>query len=391
MSISEYYTPTHVLFGQDAESKVAEELEALKVKKVLVHFGGKSAVRSGLIKKITDLLDAKGIKYELLGGVKPNPRIELAREALELCRRKNIDFVLAVGGGSVIDSAKAICYGIYNGGDPWDFYSGARAPKGSAGLGVVLTLAAAGSEMSDSSVLTNEELGLKRGCNTNYCRAKFALMNPELTYTLPPYQISCGTVDIAMHTIERFFHAGKGIGITDALAGSLIRTVFEKGASCLENPLDYESHASLMWASSLSHNGLMALGNDTKGDWACHQLEHELSGMFDIAHGAGLAIVFPAWSRFVSKEKPARFAELGKAVFGIDGEIESACDKTIGRFQELFRSLDMPLSLKEAGIEPSEEQIKELAKKCSFFSTRKIGNFRVLDEKDMETIYRMML
>ena len=389
MALSEYYTPTHVIFGQGAEMKLGDEIVKYKPRKVLVHFGGRSAVRSGLIKKVTDQLDEKGIKYETLGGVQPNPRIDLVREALELCSKKGIDFVLAVGGGSVIDSAKAICYGIYNGGDPWDFYSKEREPKGSAPLGVILTLAAAGSEMSDSSVLTNEKLGLKRGCNTDFCRARFALMNPELTYTLPPYQIACGAVDIAMHTIERFFHAGKGNSLTDNLSGTLIRTAYEAGARCLENPWDYDAHATLMWASSLSHNGLMAVGNDTKGDWACHQLEHELSGMFDIAHGAGLAIIFPVWARYVSKEKPQRFAELGRVVWGIEGETQVACDKTIRKFEETFRSFEMPLSLKDAGIEPTEEQLDELARKCSFMGKRKIGNFRVLDEKDMRNIYRL--
>ena len=388
MALSEYYTPTHVIFGQGAEMKLGDEIMKYKPKKVLVHFGGKSAVRSGLIKKVTDQLDEKEIRYEILGGVQPNPRIELVREALDLCNRKGVDFVLAVGGGSVIDSAKAICYGLYNGGDPWDFYSKAREPKGSAPLGVILTLAAAGSEMSDSSVLTNEKLGLKRGCNTDYCRARFALMDPELTYTLPPYQIACGAVDIAMHTIERFFHAGKSCTITDNLAGTLIRTAYAAGARCLENPWDYDAHATLMWASSLSHNGLMAMGNDTKGDWACHQLEHELSGMFDIAHGAGLSIIFPVWARYVAREKPRRFAELGRVVWGIEGETQVACDKTIRKFEETFRSFDMPLSLKDAGIEPTEDQIDELARKCSFMGKRKIGNFRVLDEKDMRNIYK---
>ena len=256
-------------------------------------------------------------------------------------------------------------------------------------MGVILTLAAAGSEMSDSSVLTNEKLGLKRGCNTDYCRARFALMNPELTYTLPPYQIACGAVDIAMHTIESFFHAGKSCTLTDNLAGKLIQTVYTAGFDCLENPNDYDAHATLMWASSLSHNGLMAMGNDTKGDWACHQLEHELSGMFDIAHGAGLAIIFPVWCRYVSKEKPKRFAELGKVIWGIEGETEVACQKTIQKFVETFRAFDMPLTLKDANIEPTDAQLDELARKCSFMGKRKIGNFRVLDERDMRKIYEL--
>lgn len=384
--LSEYYTPTHILFGRDAELEVGKELKALKARNVLVHFGGASAIKSGLIGKITDILVEEGINYELLGGVKPNPRIELAREAIDLCRRKNIDFVLAVGGGSVIDSAKAICYGLYNGGDPWDFYSGKRTPKGSYPLGVVLTLAAAGSEMSDSSVLTNEALGLKRGCNTNFCRAKFALLNPELTFTLPPYQISCGTVDIAMHTIERFFHEGEGIAITDNLAAALVRTVFDKGKACLENPWDYEAHASLMWASSLSHNGLMALGNGSRGDWACHQLEHELSGMFDIAHGAGLAIVFPYWLEHVSKIKPERVSELGRLVFGIKDDSE----ETIRRFREVFKELEMPLCLKDAGLEVNEEDCRTLAHKCSFEGRRMIGSYVKLSEDDMFSLFMSM-
>lgn len=387
---SRYYTPTRVTFGQDAEMKTAEELAADGATKVLIHYGGASAEKSGLLSRIRKQLDDASIAYVELGGVKPNPRLSLIRKAIELGRKEKVDHILAVGGGSVIDSAKAIGYGLYHEGDVWDFYCGRRTPEGTIKVGVVLTLSATGSEMSDSSVITNDEQGwLKRGCNSNVCRPAFALLNPCLTYTLPDYQIEVGTVDIMMHTIERWFHAGKGIDITDELAAALIRNVKEKGPACLRDKQDYEAHASLMWASSLSHNGLMALGNDQRGDWACHQLEHELSGMFDIAHGAGLAIIFPAWSKYVYKTDPERFAKLGRLVFGIRESGEKGAEKTIMEFTSFFKELDMPTSLAEADIILSDAQMEELLDKATFYGKRTLGAFKVLQREDMRAIYEL--
>lgn len=385
--ISRYYSPTRVVFGKGAEEEVGKELVLEGARKVLIHYGGSSAEKSGLLDRVRTSLREKNIPFVELGGVKPNPRLGLVREGIELSKKEEVNYILAVGGGSVIDSAKAIGYGLYNGGEVWDFYDGTRKPYGSTPIGVILTLSATGSELSDSSVITNEEGNLKRGCNSDFCRPRFALLNPELTYTVPKFQTEVGTIDIMMHTIERFFHSGEGLDFTDRLACTLIKDVMEKGLRVLEEPEDYDARASLMWASSLSHNGLMALGNDQRGDWACHQLEHELSGMFDIAHGEGLAIIFPAWSTYVYKEDPDRFAKMGHLVFGIEEKGEEGAKNTIEAFKKCFRKFEMPLSLKEAGIELSDEQLEELLDKATFYGKRTLGAFKTLEREDMKEIY----
>lgn len=393
MAISEYYTPTHVYFGKGAELEAGKLLEEHGLDKVLVHFGSGSVKRSGLLDKVEKTLKEHSISYIELGGVQPNPRIKLVREGVELCRENGLKAVLAIGGGSVIDSAKAIGYGVFNGGDAWDFYSKKRAPKGSIPIATILTLSATGSEMSDSSVITNEEEGLKRGCNTDYCRPIFSLMNPELTYSVSKYQTSSGTTDIMMHTLERFFHKGETLEITDDMSCALIREVMRSGKIALEKPDDYEARASLMWAGSLSHNGLMNVGNESRGDWACHQIEHELSGEYDVAHGAGLAAIWGSWARYVMDADYERFITLGQKVFGIapTGDDERDALKAIEQMEEYFRSINMPTSLKELGINPSDEDLENLAIKCSFFRTRKVGNIKALDVKDIKAIYKMAL
>ena len=385
--ISSYYSPTRVVFGKGAKSEVGKELEKEGAKKVLVHFGGSSAEKSGLLSLVRESLKEKKIDFVELGGVKPNPRLSLVRKGIEIGKKEGVDFILAVGGGSVIDSAKAIGYGIKECGDVWDFYDGRKEAQSSVPIGVILTLSATGSELSNSSVITNEDGNLKRGYNSDFCRPRFALLNPELTYTVPRFQTEVGTVDIMMHTIERFFHAGEGLDFTDRMACTLIKDTIEKGLKALENPTDYQARASLMWASSLSHNGLMALGNDQRGDWACHQLEHELSGMFDIAHGEGLAILFPAWSTYVYKENPERFAKMGNLVFGIEEKGEEGALKTIEAFKDCFRRFEMPLSLKEAGIDLTDEQLEELLDKATFYGKRTLGAFKTLEREDMREIY----
>lgn len=393
MAISEYYTPTHVYFGKGAELEAGRLLEEHGLDKVLVHFGSGSVKRSGLLDKVEKTLKEHNISYIELGGVQPNPRIKLVREGVELCRENGLKAVLAIGGGSVIDSAKAIGYGVFNGGDAWDFYSKKRVPKGSIPIATILTLSATGSEMSDSSVITNEEEGLKRGCNTDYCRPLFSLMNPELTYSVSKYQTSSGTTDIMMHTLERFFHKGETLEITDDMSCALIKEVMRSGRIALENPEDYEARASLMWAGSLSHNGLMNVGNESRGDWACHQIEHELSGEYDVAHGAGLAAIWGSWARYVMDAAYERFITLGQKVFGIvpTGDDEKDALRAIEQMEEYFRSINMPTSLKELGINPSDEDLEKLAIKCSFFKTRKVGNIKALDVKDIKAIYKMAL
>ena len=385
--ISSYYSPTRVVFGKGAKSEVGKELEKEGAKKVLVHFGGSSAEKSGLLSLVRKSLKEKKIDFVELGGVKPNPRLSLVRKGIEIGKKEGVDFILAVGGGSVIDSAKAIGYGIKECGDVWDFYDGRKETQNSVPIGVILTLSATGSELSNSSVITNEEGFLKRGYNNDISRPRFAILDPELTYTVSRYQTEVGSIDIMMHTIERFFHSGDGLDFTDELAATLIRDTIEKGLIAIENPDNYQARASLMWASSLSHNGLMALGNDQRGDWACHQLEHELSGMFDIAHGAGLAILFPAWCQYVYKDEPERFAKLGRLVFGIKESGEDGALLTIEKFKQCFREFEMPLSLKEAGIDLSDEMLEELLDKATFYGKRTLGAFKTLEREDMKAIY----
>ncbi len=391
MVLSSYFTPTRVTFGIGAEEAAATELIREGARNVLIHYGSDRVVRNGLIEGVERRLDEAGIRSTRLGGVVPNPRLSLVREGIRLCRREKIDFILAVGGGSVIDSAKCIGYGAAYDGDVWDFYSQKATPRASLPVGCILTMAAAGSEMSDSSVITNEDGWLKRGCNSDVCRLRFALLNPALTYTLPSYQTACATVDIMMHTMERYFTGGNSLALTDELAFSLLRSVKEAGTRALEKPDDYQARATLMWASSLSHNGLMAVGNDTRGDWACHQLEHELSGMFDVAHGAGLAAIWPSWARYNIGTDPARIAKLGHNVFNVtdSGQADRDAELTIEAVEAFYRSIGMPVRISGLGINLTDGDIDQLALKCTFFGKRTIGAFRKLDGKMIRDIYTL--
>ena len=386
MSIMEYFTPTHVYFGKGAEEKAGEVLKSEGATKVLVHFGTGSVKKSGLLDRVEASLDAAGIKYVELGGVVPNPRVSLAREGIELYKKEGCDYILSVGGGSVLDSAKCIGYGVYGGGEVWDFYCGKRVPEGSAPIGCILTLSATGSEMSDSSVITNDdgEPTYKRGCNSNYGRVKFSLLNPELTYTVSKYQTSCGAADIMMHTLERFFHSGDGLDFTDSLSCALLREVIKWAPVALKNPEDYDARANLMWCGTLSHNGLMAAGNATKGDWACHQIEHELSAEYDVAHGAGLAAIWASWARYVLDTDRARFAKLGEGVFG-----ESDPEKAIDKFEEFFKSIDMPIDIAGLGLNFDEAACRTAALGVTFQDARTIGDFKVLNTEDIFNIYMM--
>ena len=380
-----YYTPTKVVFGKDTESQVGQLVKEQGCGKVLVHYGGQSAKKSGLLDRVFRSLEEAGVSYLSLGGVVPNPRLSLVNQGIELCRKEGVDFILAVGGGSVIDSSKAIGYGVYNGGDVWDFYDWKRKPQGCLPIGCVLTIAAAGSEMSDSSVITKDEGGIKRGVNSPYCRCRFAVMNPELTYTLPAYQTSCGVTDILMHTMERYFVKEETMDMTDAIGEGLLRTVLKNGDILMKEPENYKARAEIMWAGSLSHNGLTSCG--AGGDWSTHQLEHELSGLFDVAHGAGLAAVWGTWARYVYGEKPARFARFAREIFGITGEEETAALQGIQAMEEKFRSFGMPVSIPELlGRKATEEEIAELAEKCAHHG-RTIGSFRVLGLADIREIY----
>ena len=384
-----YYTPTKVVFGRGVENQVGELVKEQGCRKVLVHYGSGSVLRSGLLDRVLDSLKAEGIPAVELGGVVPNPRLSLVREGIELCRREGIDFILAVGGGSVIDSAKAIGYGVANEGDVWDFYEKKRQAKGCLPIGAVLTISAAGSEMSDSSVITNEDGWLKRGYSSDYGRARFAVMNPELTMTLPKYQTASGCVDIMMHTMERYFNMSENMELTDGISEQLIRTVKKNAEILMDEPDNYDARAEVMWAGSLSHNGLTGCGTDG-GDWASHQLEHELGGMFDVAHGAGLAAIWGNWARYVIDARPERFAQFAVKVMDVEpgkDALETGL-KGIEAMEAFYRRIGMPVCICDLGIDPTEEQMREMAEKCSHFRKRTVGCVKKLDVNDMYEIYR---
>lgn len=380
----DYYAPTKVVFGKGAECSVASLIREYSAKKVLVVYGGKSAIRSGLLDRVRASLKDSGLAYVTLGGVQPNPRLSKVYEGIELSRRENVDFLLAVGGGSVIDTCKAIGAGLVYSGDVWDLYIGKAVCQGSAPVGCVLTLSATGSEMSNGSVITNDENLLKRSFDSNYCQCKFAVMNPEITYSLPRYQTASGCVDIIMHTLERYLSV-EGFGITDSIAESIIRNIIQYSVIALEDPNCYEARANIMWAGSLSHNGLTGCG--TIGDWAPHMIEHELGGMFDVTHGAGLSAIWGSWARYVLDVKPSRFAQLARNVFHIEGSDDmDTARRGICAMEDYFRSVEMPTTLKELGIEPTDEQIRELADKCCDGDSHTVGHFKALKSSDVKAI-----
>ncbi|MDR2390536.1 MAG: iron-containing alcohol dehydrogenase [Planctomycetota bacterium] len=386
-----YYAPTKVIFGKDTETQAGAEIKALGYKKALVHYGGASAKKSGVLDRVLKSLDGAGIGHVELGGVKPNPRLSLVREGIQLAKKENVDFLLAIGGGSAIDSAKGIAYGIAGDGDVWDLYLAKRKAIACAPVGCVLTIAAAGSETSYSSVVTDENGGHKRSYNDDIARPKFAIMNPELTYTLPEYQTMSGVVDILMHTLERYFTNDRQVELIDRMSESLLLTVLEVAPKLLANPRDYDARAEIMWAGSLSHNGLTGTGRT--GDFASHQIEHELSGMFDVAHGAGLSAVWPSWARYVYKQDIARFAQFAVRVMGVEMNYfnpEETALRGIARIEDFFRSIKMPVTISELGIKDlTEKQIDEMVAKCSWNGTRKIGQFVKLDSSDVKKIYQM--
>lgn len=389
-----YYAPTKVIFGKDTQAQTGQLVKETNCKKVLLHYGEGSVKRSGLLDQIKASLDTEGILYTELGGVVPNPRLSLVYKGIELCKREGVDFILAIGGGSVIDSAKAIGYGAACDNDVWDFYNFKGQPTTCLPIGCILTIAAAGSEMSSSCVITNEDGWIKRGCSSNLSRARFAIMNPELTMTLPAYQTASGCTDILMHTMERYFNKSDNMELTDSMSEALMRTVIKNAKILKKDPDNYDARAEVMWAGSLSHNGLMGCGTDG-GDWASHKLEHELGGLFDVAHGAGLAAVWGSWARYVYMERPERFAQFAIKVLGLPSgsSIEETAEETalkgIEAMENFYRLIDMPTSLKELGIEPTDAQIEEMAEKCCISAKGILGKIKPLKKEDLTAIYKM--
>lgn len=385
-----YETPTKILFGKDEEYKVGKLVAQYNPQKVLIHYGGKSAKESGLLDRVKKCLEAENISYVEFGGVMANPELKLVRKGIELCRHEGVDFVLAVGGGSVLDSAKDIANGVANPDvDVWDFSLKKCVPEKTLNKGAILTISAAGSEMSNSCVITNSETGEKRGYSCDCNRMNFAIENPELTYSVSPYQTACGIVDIGMHTIERYFCTGEDTYLTDAISEAIIKNVMKAGVECLKNPNNYEARANMMWASSLAHNGLTQCGRDYM--LTVHQLEHEVSGMYpEIAHGAGLAAIWCSWARYVYSANINRWLQYAKNVWNLDIDFdhpEKTILEAIDRQEQFYSYIGMPVNLKSLGVK--KESIEQLALDCSRNKTRTIPGYKALDYEDILEIYRM--
>lgn len=389
MQAFEYFVPTEIVFGAGSTEKLPELLKKRGLSRVLVVYGGASAKKSGLLDRVFRLLDKADVRYRSLGGVQPNPRVALAREGVQLALESGAELILAVGGGSVIDTCKAIAHGAANPGtDIWEFWK-RRAPlTKSMPVGVVLTIPAAGSETSDSAVLTNAEAGEKRGLNTPFNRPAFAILDPLLAATLPVHQVACGVSDILMHTLDRYFNPVTGNALTDELAEALLRVVLEYGPAAVRDAHDEKAMSEIMWAGSLSHNGLTGLGG--KKDFATHQLGHALSEKFDVYHGDSLTAVWSSWARSVMDESPARFARFARNVWHVDEADDTAAALAgIAKQESFFRSIGMPVCLGELSCGKQDEAgLADLASRCSYGKTRTIGTFRVLDYEKILAIYR---
>ena len=383
-----YYSPTEFIFGKGTENKAGEMVRKYGGTRALVLYGGGSAIKSGLIDRVLASLNAQGISAVTLGGVKPNPRSGLVYEGIDLCRKENVDFILAVGGGSVIDTGKAIANGVPYDGDFWDFFSKKATPQKWLPVGTVLTIAAAGSEGSKSCVITLERESLKRGSAGEFNRPKFSILNPELMYTLPAFQTACGITDMMAHILERYFTNEDGVDLTDRLCEGVLSTIIKYGPVALKTPDDYEARANLMWAGTLAHNDILELGR--QGDWSSHQMEHELSALYDVAHGAGLAVVFPAWMRYQMEHNIARFAQIAVRVWGCSMDFahpERTALEGIERFEKFLTSIGMPITFAELGAK--EEDIPALAAKCKRNNNGNLGFFRPLDTAAIEAVYRL--
>ena len=386
-----FYSPTYFAFGKEEENNAGKYVRRFGGTKVLIHYGGGSVVRSGLLDRVKASLQQEGISFLELGGVKPNPRSGLVYEGIELCRKEGVDFVLAVGGGSTIDSAKAIAAGAVYEGDFWDFYMGKPVDK-ALPVGTVLTLAAAGSEGSPDSVITKEEGMLKRGASGEALRPAFSILNPALTQTLPPYQTACGITDIMAHLFERYFTNTQDVEVTDRMIEALLMTMIHEAPKVMADPNDYQARANIMWAGMIAHNNCCGVGRQQ--DWASHDLEHELSALYDCAHGAGLAVVFPAWMEYNMNHDVMRFAQVASRVWGCAMDFQNpevTAKAGIQAFRSFLRSIGMPQTLAELG--GKEADIPRLAHMAAYGNGNDgtLGGFVVLQEADMANIYRLTL
>ncbi|NQT66711.1 MAG: iron-containing alcohol dehydrogenase [Actinobacteria bacterium] len=370
---------TKIIFGKDTENQVGIET-ARYGGKVLLHYSGGSIKKYGLYNRILKSLRDANLEIIELGGVQPNPRLSLVKKGIDICRKEKVDFVLAVGGGSAIDSAKAIASGVPYNGDVWDFYTGKAVVDKVIPVGVILTIPAAGSEASNSSVITNEEGLYKRAFTSEKLRPRFAILNPEISYTLPPYQTACGVSDIMAHIMERYFTTVKNVDLTDRLCEAALKTVISNIPIILKEPENYEARAEIMWAGTIAHNDL--LGTGRIGDWGSHGIEHELSGIYDIPHGAGLAVVFPAWMKYVYKQDVERFAQFAVRVWNVEADfndIEKVALTGIRRLEDFYKRIGLPITLKEANV--PYDRLEEMARKCT--ERGPTGNFVKLNKDDV--------
>jgi alcohol dehydrogenase YqhD (iron-dependent ADH family) len=384
-----FRNPTKIIFGRGAESAVGAEAKAVTTK-VLIVYGGGSVKKTGLFGRVAKSLEASGVSFVELGGVEPNPRLALVNEGIALCRKEKVGLVLAVGGGSAIDTAKAIAMGVPYQGPVWDFFAGKAELKEALPVATVLTIPAAGSEASTASVITNEDGMLKRGFNHELIYPLFSILNPELAFTLPKEQVANGVADIMSHLLERYFTDSRPVELTDRLIEATLRTVIDAAPRVLRKADDYDAWAELMWAGTIAHNNLLNTGR--VGDWGSHDLEHELSAAYDIAHGAGLAVVFPAWMKFTYKHDPARFAQIANRVWGVDNafmDLERAALEGIARLEAFWTSIGLKVRLSGLGI--GAERIPEMADKCSAKGTKTVGNFVKVGKKEAERIYALAL
>lgn len=382
-----YYAPTKMHFGKEKHKEVGAIIAGYGFKKIMLQYGKGSIKACGLYDEVMDSLKAAAIEVVEMGGVQPNPTIEFVREAVKVAKDRQVELILAVGGGSVLDSSKYTAAGACYEGDPWDFPTRKAEVKKALPVGCILTIAAAGSEMSASAVISNEELKMKRGYGSPFNRCLFSICNPELTYTVSPYQTACGIVDMMAHTMERYFTVCPDTPLTDRLAEGLLKSVVEAGRIAMQNPTDYEARATLMWGSSLAHNDLTGCGRENF--LAVHQLEHALSGEdTSIAHGAGLAVLYPAWAKYVWKQNPARFAQFARGVWGVEESDDArAAEVGIAAMERFFKEIGMPLTLRELGI--TEAQIPDLADLCTFHRTRTVKSYIELDYDAIIDIFKL--
>lgn len=385
-----FYSPTYFLFGKDSEDRIGELVKRFGGTKVLIHYGGGSIKQNGVLDKVVNSLKDASIPFVELGGVRPNPRSGLVYKGIEICRKENIDFVLAVGGGSSIDSAKAIAAGTIYDGDFWDYYSTGKTVDRALGIGTVLTIAAAGSEGSPDSVITHEEGMFKWSTTGEALRPKFSILNPESTCSLPAYQTACGITDIMAHVCERYFTNTKDVEVTDRVCEGILKTIIEEAPKVMKNLQDYQARANIMWAGMLAHNNVCGVGRDQ--DWSSHSIEHELSSLYDVAHGAGLSVIMPSWMKYVMDHDISRFAQFAVRVWGCDMNFanpEITAKEGILRFRNFLTSIGMPATFRD--INAKEEDIPKLVAHLGVSAENTIGNFVKLGPKDVEAIYRIAL